>query len=722
MAAAGKSLAALMEAALSTSTPVGGPMASSGAGREISLGHKAPNTLNTFSDESGAALLQRVMAIFADDAAHDAEPKAVSKHHVPVELPNAQQWSPQPSKQTGPPDQSNLREVSAKDSGLADLVDSHSLGGRPASPVACEPVDTLPTMRAVGAELFDAAAQAAEQPIDLPYLQRIAQAQSAEQQETLEPIAFGSHEALEPEEAAAPPTDLPYLQVIAAEAPVDLPALPSLLPEAGSPYTCIPPYMTDVLSHRTANGKADLSPIAEDGPFEDTAASLRPASVEISQGAGRGFEAASLRPVQAVSNEWQVWALHVSELLSNFSDELVNVGSRLESINRRLDKPRPASAGLLPSSSELPETLNVETDTCQQQFNRLASRVELIERLLQNQLPKIQPYVGMQVRVTTDEIIYERECRIAGLSWPNADDDGRLRTRKIGLEGRIEEIDLTDKTVHLSDDVRWVPLRALVGCETYQDTLFLQAGLDMYFSELLPAKDAPAVLLGRLDTDCPESPDIETADASKAAEESLAEGESNATLSPEKAGNVLDLERRLIEERAEERAALAASQSSAGSSNLARLIAELSAEQGRQQEQHQDLFTLALQHQKQLQEQQQQIWIEVGHSKIETSSSGQLSTPSLSEGERIAELQVRPAQEGFDLEKSSCERLQTPTSSDTTRDGEALTSVDEGKQPPAMAVTYIDQLRRQMELNRQPTPPPILSATPLLTGIRSTML
>jgi serine/threonine protein kinase len=77
--------------------------------------------------------------------------------------------------------------------------------------------------------------------------------------------------------------------------------------------------------------------------------------------------------------------------------------------------------------------------------------------------------VGSWVRITTDPAIYERECRASELSWPNLS-DGRPRTIKMGAEGCIEDIDFDDMTVRLSDGLKWLPIRALVGFEDYEAT------------------------------------------------------------------------------------------------------------------------------------------------------------------------------------------------------------------------------------------------------------
>jgi len=79
----------------------------------------------------------------------------------------------------------------------------------------------------------------------------------------------------------------------------------------------------------------------------------------------------------------------------------------------------------------------------------------------------VEVIVGMFVTVTSDPTRYEHECKAAGASWPNLR-DGRPRSVKMGAMGYITEIDLTDSTVDISDGVRWVPIRALMGFENYR--------------------------------------------------------------------------------------------------------------------------------------------------------------------------------------------------------------------------------------------------------------
>lgn len=77
------------------------------------------------------------------------------------------------------------------------------------------------------------------------------------------------------------------------------------------------------------------------------------------------------------------------------------------------------------------------------------------------------PQRGVWVRVTTDAALFERECMASGLSWPNLV-DGPPRSTRLGAQGFVEKIDFSDLTVDLSDDVRWVPIGALVGFENFR--------------------------------------------------------------------------------------------------------------------------------------------------------------------------------------------------------------------------------------------------------------
>jgi len=79
----------------------------------------------------------------------------------------------------------------------------------------------------------------------------------------------------------------------------------------------------------------------------------------------------------------------------------------------------------------------------------------------------VHPTVGMKASVTADAAIYERECRAAGLSWPNRP-EGTPRSAKIGCEGEIERVERGDSLVYLSGGVMWVPTRSLVGFESFQ--------------------------------------------------------------------------------------------------------------------------------------------------------------------------------------------------------------------------------------------------------------
>lgn len=66
---------------------------------------------------------------------------------------------------------------------------------------------------------------------------------------------------------------------------------------------------------------------------------------------------------------------------------------------------------------------------------------------------------GHSVRVTTDALLLEHECRLAGLSWPKAS-SGMLRTACLGAESRIQKVDPKDCTIQL-DGLGWVPILAV---------------------------------------------------------------------------------------------------------------------------------------------------------------------------------------------------------------------------------------------------------------------
>jgi len=78
-----------------------------------------------------------------------------------------------------------------------------------------------------------------------------------------------------------------------------------------------------------------------------------------------------------------------------------------------------------------------------------------------------RPKNGMRVCVTADAAVYEQECRASQLSWPNLN-DGQPRRSRMGREGCIEKIDISDMTACISDGVSWVPIRALVGFENFK--------------------------------------------------------------------------------------------------------------------------------------------------------------------------------------------------------------------------------------------------------------
>jgi hypothetical protein len=75
---------------------------------------------------------------------------------------------------------------------------------------------------------------------------------------------------------------------------------------------------------------------------------------------------------------------------------------------------------------------------------------------------------GAYVMVTGDVQVYSEQCRQIGLSWPN-DSKGRPRTNAIGKRARIVKLDLERKTLCLSDDIEWVPIKGLLGFESWRE-------------------------------------------------------------------------------------------------------------------------------------------------------------------------------------------------------------------------------------------------------------
>jgi hypothetical protein len=75
--------------------------------------------------------------------------------------------------------------------------------------------------------------------------------------------------------------------------------------------------------------------------------------------------------------------------------------------------------------------------------------------------------VGMEITVTSDEDLFKNKCKVAGLSWPFRT-NGEPRLTETGKTGNIKSIDMTDDTVELTKDIGWVPIRALVGYENWE--------------------------------------------------------------------------------------------------------------------------------------------------------------------------------------------------------------------------------------------------------------
>jgi hypothetical protein len=73
---------------------------------------------------------------------------------------------------------------------------------------------------------------------------------------------------------------------------------------------------------------------------------------------------------------------------------------------------------------------------------------------------------GAYVTVTSDVQRYMKECRAIGLSWPN-DSKGRPRSNAIDQRARIVKMDLDKKTVCLSDNIEWVPIKGLIGFDDW---------------------------------------------------------------------------------------------------------------------------------------------------------------------------------------------------------------------------------------------------------------
>ena len=80
--------------------------------------------------------------------------------------------------------------------------------------------------------------------------------------------------------------------------------------------------------------------------------------------------------------------------------------------------------------------------------------------------------IGDLVAVTTDEQIFEKECKASriGSSWSH-----EMNQQKLGAQGEIMKVDFRDCTVEMDDDIGWVPIKALVGYENWSSAKKLTA-------------------------------------------------------------------------------------------------------------------------------------------------------------------------------------------------------------------------------------------------------
>jgi hypothetical protein len=79
--------------------------------------------------------------------------------------------------------------------------------------------------------------------------------------------------------------------------------------------------------------------------------------------------------------------------------------------------------------------------------------------------PKVE--IGLQVQMTSDLAQHEKACKNAGLSWPDRA-NGKPRKTQLGLSGRIEEVNISQGTLHLPPEEGWVPICSLVGYENWK--------------------------------------------------------------------------------------------------------------------------------------------------------------------------------------------------------------------------------------------------------------
>lgn len=165
-----------------------------------------------------------------------------------------------------------------------------------------------------------------------------------------------------------------------------LPSVSAIFPQLPLGQTACASLAEGCVSSRFAQCGSELAPIAEDAVLDEAPSNGCHPWIQDPSAAS----ADACNVVQSRANEWHVWAMHVSELLSTFSEELADVGSRLECINRRLDDSRSAavaintasSADVLSIDARLQDHFNM---ACEQQFAKLMPRLEAMDRRLDSQ-------------------------------------------------------------------------------------------------------------------------------------------------------------------------------------------------------------------------------------------------------------------------------------------------------------------------------------------------
>jgi len=120
--------------------------------------------------------------------------------------------------------------------------------------------------------------------------------------------------------------------------------------------------------------------------------------------------------------------------------------------------------------------------------------------------------VGQEVRVTSDERRLEKCVKGVGMQWPTGP-SGRPWTRKLGLTGKIIQVDYKDLTVELDDGKGWVPIKAIVGYEKFGAGEYGSEEDDPQQSEPkeLPQQPAKPTIQGPTPRSLPESPPSPTA-------------------------------------------------------------------------------------------------------------------------------------------------------------------------------------------------------------------